>query len=41
LSSRAQHVTFTDVSHLSMLANHEHAGRVVGEINGFLSSLKL
>jgi pimeloyl-ACP methyl ester carboxylesterase len=41
LSSKSRHVTFTDMSHLSMLANREHAARVAAEINGFLSGLEL
>jgi pimeloyl-ACP methyl ester carboxylesterase len=40
-SGRTRHVTFTDMSHLSMLANREHVARVAAEINGFLAKLKL
>ena len=41
LSSRSRQVTFTEMSHLSMLANQEHAQRVAGEINHFLAGLKI
>jgi pimeloyl-ACP methyl ester carboxylesterase len=41
LSTRSRHVTFTEMSHLSMLANREHAERVAGEVSGFLDGLKL
>jgi pimeloyl-ACP methyl ester carboxylesterase len=41
LSTRSRRVTFTDMSHLSMLANREHAARIAAEINGFLSGLEL
>ena len=36
LSEKAEQVTFTDVSHLSMLAQREHALRVVRQIEKFL-----
>jgi pimeloyl-ACP methyl ester carboxylesterase len=36
LSSDARHATFTEMSHLSMLAKKEHAERVAAEIHGFL-----
>ena len=36
LSSNSKQVTFTDVSHLSMLAREEHAKRAVEEIRRFL-----
>ena len=39
LSTRSRHVTFTDMSHVSMIANREHAARVAAEIDGFLSGL--
>ena len=40
LSSKSRHVTFTEMSHISMLANREHATRIAAEINGFLSARK-
>jgi len=39
LSSRSRHITFTEMSHLSMLANREHAGRVADEIKAFVAKL--
>jgi pimeloyl-ACP methyl ester carboxylesterase len=39
LSENSKHVTFTDVSHLSMLAQREHAVRAVSEIEKFLAAL--
>ena len=41
LSSRSRHVTFTEMSHLSMLASQEHARRLGAGINGFLAGLKV
>ncbi len=41
LSSRSRHITFTDMSHLSMLANQEHAKRMLAEIDGFLQRTDL
>ena len=41
LSNKARHVTFTDMSHLSMLANREHAARIAAQIGDFLSGLQL
>lgn len=38
LSSNSRHVTFTDMSHLSMLAQQEHCRRVANEIISFLES---
>jgi pimeloyl-ACP methyl ester carboxylesterase len=38
-SSKTRHVTFTDVSHLSMLANREHARRVAREIRTFVEEM--
>lgn len=40
LSSRSRQVTFTEMSHLSMLANQEHVARVASEISRFLAGLK-
>lgn len=39
LSSKSRHVTFTDMSHLSMLAQREHALRVAQEIGAFVNAL--
>lgn len=39
LSTQSRHVTFTDVSHLSMLAQRDHAVRVVEQIRQFLSGI--
>jgi pimeloyl-ACP methyl ester carboxylesterase len=39
LSSNSRHVTFTDMSHLSMLAHQDHASRVAAEINTFLAGV--
>ena len=39
LSSNSRHVTFTDMSHLSMLAQREHALRVAQEIGAFVNAL--
>lgn len=36
LSTKAGHITFTDVSHLSMLAQREHTIRVASEVRTFL-----
>jgi pimeloyl-ACP methyl ester carboxylesterase len=41
LSPIAKHVTFTDASHLSLLANQEHALRAAGEIGAFLDEMRL
>jgi pimeloyl-ACP methyl ester carboxylesterase len=41
LSSRSRQVTFTEMSHLSMLANREHAARVAAEINDFVAKLRI
>jgi pimeloyl-ACP methyl ester carboxylesterase len=41
LSTRTKHVTYTDVSHISMLAERAHAVRVAAEIRGFLEALSL
>ena len=37
VSSRTRHLIFTEMSHLSMLANRDHAARVAGEIRGFVA----
>ena len=39
LSSRTEHITFTDMSHLSMLANREHAVRMCEAISKFVEGL--
>jgi pimeloyl-ACP methyl ester carboxylesterase len=39
LSTISRHVTFTDMSHLSMLAQREHAGRAAAEIGAFVNGL--
>jgi hypothetical protein len=39
LSTRSEHVRFTDMSHLSMLANREHALRVCEAISKFVAGL--
>ena len=39
LSSKARHVTFTDVSHLSMLSHREHATRAAAQIQKFVAGL--
>lgn len=39
LSKKSRQVTFTDMSHLSMLAEREHALRVTGEIGAFVNDL--
>jgi pimeloyl-ACP methyl ester carboxylesterase len=39
LSSAARHVIFTDMSHLSMLGQREHASRVAKEIESFVNAL--
>ena len=39
LSTRSKHVTFTDVSHLSMIAQREHAMRVVAQIQEFVGGM--
>jgi pimeloyl-ACP methyl ester carboxylesterase len=41
LSARASHVTFTEASHLSLLARREHASRAAAEIRGFLDHLRV
>jgi pimeloyl-ACP methyl ester carboxylesterase len=41
LSGNAKQVDFPEASHISMLANQEHAMKVAAEIRGFLSSLAL
>ncbi|MGZ8899188.1 MAG: alpha/beta fold hydrolase [Limisphaerales bacterium] len=40
LSSNSRHITFTDMSHLSMLAQQEHCGRVTKEIISFLAEAR-
>ena len=37
LSENSKQVTFTDVSHLSMIAEREHARRVAEEIGRFIA----
>jgi pimeloyl-ACP methyl ester carboxylesterase len=39
LSPWIRHLTFSEMSHLSMLANREHAKKVVAQIRAFLESL--
>jgi pimeloyl-ACP methyl ester carboxylesterase len=39
LSTKARHVTFTDMSHLSMLAQREHALRAATEIEAFVKTI--
>ena len=41
LSMKSRHLTFTDASHVSLLANREHALRAAMEIHGFLQRLSL
>lgn len=41
ISSNTRHVTFTEASHLSLLAEREHARSVAQEIRGFLQTLPL
>lgn len=41
LSRNSRHVTFPDMSHISMIANRAHAVRVAEEIRGFLTPLSL
>ncbi len=41
LSQHATRVSFADMSHISMLANREHALRVAAEIRGFVTALSL
>jgi pimeloyl-ACP methyl ester carboxylesterase len=38
LSSQTQHFSFPEMSHISMLANREHAMRVAGEIRDFVTA---
>jgi pimeloyl-ACP methyl ester carboxylesterase len=40
-STQSRHLTFPEMSHISMLANREHATRVVAEIRGFLDERSL
>jgi pimeloyl-ACP methyl ester carboxylesterase len=39
LSTQSRHVTFTDMSHLSMLAQKQHALRVAKEVETFVTTL--
>jgi hypothetical protein len=39
LSVRSKQMTFSDVSHLSMLAHREHAVRVVKQIEEFVNAI--
>jgi hypothetical protein len=39
LSEKSKHVTFTDVSHLSMIAEREQAKRVVDVVREFVETL--
>jgi pimeloyl-ACP methyl ester carboxylesterase len=41
LSSRTTHLTFSEMSHISMLANRENAIKVAAEIRGFVSAPSL
>lgn len=41
LSSRTTHLTFSEMSHISMLANRDHVIKVAAEIRGFVSGLPL
>jgi pimeloyl-ACP methyl ester carboxylesterase len=40
-SRESRHLTFPEMSHISMLANREHATRIVAEIRGFLNGRSL